>query len=118
MNNLKKDILTCPNCGAPINRLTMRCEYCGAVFKEDVPNIVVQMEHSKVMPVRAEAFIDYYISEHVPKEDLTRMVSSELTRKIADGLSQLMEIKVQDDPLRCGTLIVGTVRVVPPGEKL
>ncbi len=118
MSSLKNDLLTCPNCGAPINRITMRCEYCGAVFKEDVPNIVVQMERSKVVPFRAEAFIDYYISEHVPKEGLTRMVSSELTRKIADGLSQLMEIKVQDDPLRNGTVIMGTVRVVPPGEKL
>ncbi len=118
MSDLRKDLLSCPNCGAPINRATMRCEYCGSVFRESMPNVLVCVEHPKIVPLQAEVFVDNYLSSLLSKEELAREVSSQLTRKIADGLDQLMEIKVKEDPLHFGTIVRGRIRVVLPSEKL
>lgn len=118
MNSLKNDLLACPNCGAPINRVTMRCEYCGSVFRESAPNMLVYVEHPKIVPLQAEVFVDNYMSTLLSEEELAREVSSQLTRKIAEGLNQLLEIKAQDDPMHLGTRVRGRIRVVLPGEKL
>lgn len=118
MTDLKKDILTCPNCGAPINRLTMRCEYCGAVFKEYMPNVLIRMENPKIVPLCADACIENFLVERIPQQKIAEIVSSQLANKIADGLTELMEIQIREDPVRMCTWVRGRIRIVPPGEEL
>ena len=106
MNELK-----CPNCGAPINRKTMRCDYCGAVFMNTYNSVVYQVENPKIIPLKAVMSIP---------EDLTRAERYEeylvdsLAGSLARQVAKYMDVTIQHDPRSCQVKALARVRVVPP----
>lgn len=107
--------LKCPNCGAPINRASMRCEYCGAVFKEAEPNNILYVEHPKVMALGCEMRIDRR-EARIPQIEMyiKDSIAYQLAKKVAD----VMEITMEDDYQRDAVLVHGRVRIVKPGERI
>ena len=118
MTDLKRDILTCPNCGAPINRLTMRCEYCGAVFTDHTPNFMMCVENPKVDILKASAFVPYGLCESGTTEILNKFVREELARKLLAAVIDETEITVKEDPAMDGLRVTGRLRVVRKGERI
>ncbi len=108
---MKDKELKCPNCGAPINRLTMRCDYCGSVFKMDVHNVIYQVEHPKVVPLKAVMKVD---DDIVMLDGYERCLVDHIADSLADKIAKYMEVDIQHDPARCQVTVSGRVRIVPP----
>lgn len=106
--------LKCPSCGAPINRATMRCDYCGAVFKEE-NNALIVLEHPKVIPLCAEVMIDNHMAMY---DGCENYVMDALTEKLAKAIANYMEVKVQDYPWLNQKAVRGRVRIVLPNTRL
>lgn len=107
--------LKCPNCGAPINRASMRCEYCGAVFKETEPNNIICLEHPKVMTLGCSMRIDR-IEASFPKSEL--YIKDSIAHQLAKKVADVMEIAMENDYQRDAVIVHGRVRVVKPGERI
>lgn len=105
--------LKCPNCGAPINETTMRCEYCGAVFKRD-DYIVYQLEHPTAVPLKTVMRID---KEFATLPRYEEYVVDSISRSLADKVSKYMEMEFQDDPMNNQVIVQGRVRIIPPGVR-
>lgn len=119
MSTLEK--LNCPNCGAPINRKTMRCEYCGTQFKQDDPQMppyLIRVEHPKVQVYEAYVKLPYEYCDFGDKEFLNKFVNRELANKLAEAILDETEIKMQEDPMHREFMITGRLRVVRKGERI
>lgn len=104
--------LKCPNCGAPINRSTMRCDYCGAVFKSDFEHSVIyQIEHPKIIPLMSVMKVDNEIAK---MDGYERYLVDHMAYSLANQMVKYMEIATQDDPMRDQVTVSARVRVVPP----
>lgn len=104
----------CPNCGAPINMATMKCEYCGATFGHDDSLIIYQLEHPKIMPFQTITKID---REFARIDGYEKFIMDEVARSLADKIAKYMEVQVQDDPMNNQVAICGRVRIVPPNVR-
>ena len=103
--------LKCPNCGAPINRATLRCDYCGAVFESGMNSIVYQVEHPKIIPLKWVMKVDNEIAK---MDGYERYLVNHMAYSLANQIVKYMEIATQDDPMRNQVTVCGRVRVVPP----
>lgn len=103
--------LKCPNCGAPINRETMRCDYCGAMFKRDMNSIVYQIEHPKIIPLKTVMRVD---GRFATMDGYGRYVADSMAHSLAEQLVKYMDVITQDDPMRDEVIVSARVRVVPP----
>ena len=105
---------TCTQCGAPIDRMTLKCNHCGTEFymnekhflvvKESVPG-----EHT----IYASAEIDPYDLMH-DRERRVRYAVEELTAKLADELAPYIEIEQDADPRRGVYQFYARCRVLEP----
>ena len=102
--------LKCPNCGAPINRLTMRCDYCGAVFKSNQTSIVY-VEHPIIIPLKSVMKVDNEIAK---MDGYERYLVDHMAYSLANQIVKYMETATQDDPMRDQVTVSARVRVVPP----
>lgn len=103
--------LKCPNCGAPINRKTMRCDYCGAAFMNTYNSVVYQVENPKIVPLKAIMKVDEgYTKMSRFEEYLVDSLASSLAQQVA----QYMDVTIQHDPRNCQVTALARVRVVPP----
>lgn len=110
--------MICTQCGAPINRERMICEYCGTRY-EKKNNDMLRIETYTVTPVMLDGYVAY------PKEfalavdpgELSKMVCGQLATKIADELAKYIDYAVQEDPISDHVTVRGRVRVLPPGYR-
>lgn len=108
--------LKCPNCGAPINRATMRCDYCGAVFKSDQNFIIRQIENPKIIPLKTAMKVD---NEFIRiGNGYEKYLMDEMAYSLGKQIVKYMEVVTQDDPALDRTIVYGRVRVVPPNENI
>ena len=109
--------LKCPNCGAPINTATMRCDYCGAVFKSDMNySIVYQVENPKIIPLKTAMKVD---NEFIRiGNGYEKYLMDEMAYSLGKQIVKYMEVVTQDDPMLDQTTVYGRVRVVPPNENI
>ena len=103
--------LKCPNCGAPINRATMRCDYCGAAFEHDTNLIIHQIENPKVIPLNTVMRVDNDIAM---MDGYERYLVDHMAYSLAKQIVKYMDVTVQDDPMRNQVKTYARVRVVPP----
>lgn len=109
--------LKCPNCGAPINRATMRCEYCGAVFERDdnFYDRLIQVEHPQIIPLKAISRVDRRVAIMDGYEEY---LVSQMSYALAKKMAEYMDVTLQDDPMRDEVVACARVRVVPPNVKI
>lgn len=109
--------LNCPNCGAPINRATMRCEYCGTQFKIDDYKLVY-VNDPNIAVLNAEVRVHMDVVDHVNEDRLKDFVLDEMTHKMAKALLDEIEVSVRPDYGLSEVIVTGRVRVVKRGKKL
>lgn len=109
--------LKCPNCGAPINRATMRCDYCGSVFERDhnFYERIIQVENPKIIPVKTIARVDKRVAMMDGYEEY---LVKEMAYTLAEKMAEFMDVTLQDDPMRDEVVACARVRVVPPNVKI
>ena len=111
--------LSCPNCGGGINRERMICEYCGTKFKHDSDSQVFRIE-TYSQPIRA-----FQIQTAIPDEYLTsdnadyisEYAMRDITRKLADSLKEMLELRREHDYRRNQEIITARIRVVDPNYR-
>lgn len=103
--------LKCPNCGAPINRATMRCDYCGAVFERDKEFVIHQIENPKVITLKTVMRVDNDIAK---MDGYEKYLVGHMAHNLAEQIVKYMDVTVQDDPSHCQVMTYARVRVVPP----
>lgn len=106
--------LKCSNCGAPINRETMHCDYCGATFKRDDNFIVCQIERPKILPVTTAMNFD---KDFALMDGYEKFVVDHVAYQLAEKVAQFMEVTIQEDPMTDQITAYGRVRLIPPGVR-
>lgn len=105
--------LTCKNCGANVNRSTMRCDYCGTEYESPNERIEIVVDRPGVHTIRCQAKIDMGHMRYNP-ESAKEYVLSDMRKQLADGLLAFMKMTTCDDPISFCQIIRGEVRVVDP----
>ena len=108
--------LSCPNCGAPINRVTMRCEYCGTVFREDGYRQLKIIHSPHAVPLKAVVSVPYEIHRLDDKE-AESIIRNELLNAMRSNLTEYMDIVCEEDPQTWSYRCIGRLRVVPPNYR-
>lgn len=108
------EALNCPNCGGPINRKTMTCEYCGTQFKLEEPKpyphlVEIYREPMNIRKVYARTMIDPCLIDVADKDFISDYVKHSLAGKLADALIDEMSVSVHEDPSH--VIVTGMIRV-------
>lgn len=110
--------IKCPNCGAPINRATMRCEYCGAAFENEFgygnQMIIHRIEHPKAVPLKSVMQIDRDLASI---DGYEKYVVDSISRSLAEKVAEYMDLTFQDDPMNDRVTAYARIRIVPPGVR-
>lgn len=108
--------MICKQCGAPINPLKNRCEYCGTYYKTDsvIPTII-HVDTPEVQILKAVSAIPNDAVMNIDEESLAKMVHNEIALKMAKALEPNIEFDVQFDPEHNMQVVRGRIRVLPPG---
>ena len=109
--------LSCPNCGAPINRATMRCEYCGTVFREDRYKNLITIESPHAVPLIAEFRIPFEFVDRIGDKESESIIRNELLNAMKSNLMEQIDIVCEEEPLTWSYRCIGRLRVVPPNYK-
>lgn len=112
--------LTCVCCGAPINRVTSRCEYCGTEYdlNDEIPTIKLETFTNPVKEYSACVLIDKDIAA-MNGEDYMKYAIEQLAREMLPAVIEGMQIKAQSgydyEAIRTNMLrIDGRIKMVIP----
>lgn len=115
---LEKIERNCLNCGAPIDRRTMRCEYCGAEYKRSHDGVPVRfvVDSPGVHRIRAEVRVADELILRSP-ERARDFAMNKLRQGLADGLLDYMKLCTSEeyDLREFCHIIRGEVKVIDPG---
>ena len=109
--------LSCPNCGAPINRVTMKCEYCGTVFEEVGYRELKIIHNPHAVPIKAVVSVPYEMIHQLGDKESESIIRNELLNEMKPILTEHMDIVCEEDPLTWSYRCIGRLRVVPPNYK-
>lgn len=107
--------MTCKNCGANINRRTLRCDYCGTEYEHPNDRIKIVTIRPGVHTIRCQTKVDMEMMRH-STEGAKEHVLRDMREQIADGLLAFMKMttsECHDQRSHC-QIIRGEVRVVDP----
>lgn len=107
--------MTCQNCGANINRITLRCDFCGTEYESHNDRIKIVLDRPGVHRIRCQTKVDMECMRHSP-EKVRDYVLRDMREQIADGLLAYMKMTTSEcyDPMSLCQIIRGEVRVVDP----
>lgn len=109
--------LICTQCGAPINRERMICEYCGTRYEqtEDLarPLRITYSPDVRAQILQSQVAMDNQVINFVSDADeIARIVHSRITAQLAEALEPYVEYTVQEDLAHRRQVICGIVRVL------
>ena len=109
---LEKIELNCLNCGAPLNRRTMVCEYCGTRYKRDGEEVPMLREYfqPRVETLYCTARLDrLYLKE----PELAKMRAMDCIAKgLAKEILKHIELTTVHDPHSFDDIIKGRIKIV------
>lgn len=109
--------MTCKNCGANVNRRTMKCDFCGTEYTHPNERIKFIVDRPGMQTIRCETRVDMEHMRDSP-EGARAYVLEDMRQQLADGLLAFMKITTKDDysggPFGSCQIIRGEVRVVDP----
>lgn len=113
MNDLKPFV--CQQCGAPINRQTMTCEYCGTQYRRERDEVMVHytVQRPGVHVLKVQTAVPDDLAAHNP-EAATEYAMRKLRDHLAESLLAYMKLDVEKDTFRYAQIIRGEIRVVDP----
>ena len=112
-----KDKRQCVSCGAPIQHGATRCEYCGMEYEPDywvgaLRYVPIRVKSRKLV---AQAEVPNELLK-VALEDMTEKVKFDITHKIAEGLSEMITLRMSNDLMKDVTVVRGEVWVEEPNR--
>ena len=95
----------CPNCGAPIG-YSDTCQYCGTRLNW-IPFTSVKVEicPKTIVPLETKMIVYDEAKMVLSPQNYESMVYNQLSRKIAEGIPEFMDIRSIDRPELCSTEI-------------
>lgn len=107
--------LQCHNCGANVNRGTLRCDYCGTQYEHPNERIKIVVDRPGVHTIRCQAKVGMEFMRQA-QEDAREYVLREMREQIADGLLAYMKMRTCEsyDPMSFCQIIRGEVKVLDP----
>lgn len=107
--------LTCVCCGAPINRATMRCEYCGTEYeiKDDNPIVRIETFQNPIKTYTAvQTFSEYDLS--LGGEELVGFAIRRLAQSMMPSIIEAMEIQAERNSREQSVVLRGRLKTVIP----
>lgn len=79
--------LICQSCGAPINRQTLKCDYCGTEYERENNGVMINyvVERPGIHKINAKVSLNDEIILHTP-EAAQEFVLRKMRDEIAEGL--------------------------------
>lgn len=110
----------CVSCGAPITHGALKCEYCGMIYDPDywAGTLRYVPLHMGRKCLRARTMVDNFLmNKDVDRKYVADRVRYDLTHKLAEGLSEMMTIRMNYDPKLMVTIVDGEVWVEEPDRR-
>lgn len=106
----------CVSCGAPIEIGAHKCSYCGmtydpAYWEGYIQYIPIRTERMKL---RAKVELPADMTLRYGEEAMARMAKRDITKQIAEGLSEVLKYRMSNDPFRDTVIVSGEVWVEKP----
>ena len=108
----------CVSCGAPIPYGARRCEYCGMEYEPDywagmIRYVPLHMGRRKIV---AETEIPNEFLKDAP-EGIAKKARFDITHQIAEGLSEMVTLRMNNDWIRDVTIVKGEIWVEEPDKR-
>lgn len=104
----------CRNCGAPLDHHKSFCEYCGTPTDNWLmikpPTITITPHDLETL--KCGVFVNKEMVDVVGYSQSTEYVKDVLTRKMAEGLIDYMDIRSEYDPIQMSYNVSGRIRVL------
>lgn len=110
--------MICTQCGAPINRERMICEYCGTKYEVRDDHILrIETYQEPIVTLESVCSIDKRVVDSVGPDKAAAVICGKMAVEMADKLNAFIDLKVQEDPYLNTIIAHGRVRVLPPGYR-
>lgn len=114
----KLELLQCKTCGGHIDRDTLTCQSCGAMYRLNDDNIPVRIE---VSHMRIETIVGSVITPReavytLGNEKACEMTLKEMASRMAERLLPFIEYQTEFDPLVNEYRTYGRLRVANPNK--
>lgn len=86
----------CTQCGATINRATMKCEYCGAQY-EDRKEYFVLVDKPNVHVLKTKVAVDERLLQYEP-ELVAETCLNNMVREMAKSIAPFVDLQHEYDP--------------------
>ncbi len=110
--------LICECCGGRINEKSMVCEYCGTKYVFDSVQKDIRAENKqRFAPCRvleSKVLISEEDKIRMNKDEIHRYVMRNISRRIAELIEPLLEIKSEYDYIENREVVTAKIRVVDP----
>lgn len=111
--------IKCPNCGAPINKETLHCDYCGSEFRWDEQHVrLITIRDPRVLTFKARADIVAEALDALGESGAAEYAKDMLCEGMVEAVKENMEIYSDYDPCLNVFRCAGVLRLVPPNTKL
>lgn len=103
--------MICTQCGAPINRERMMCEYCGTKYDvRDDPILRIETYQEPIVTLESVCGIDKRVVDSIGPDKASAIICGKMAVEMADKLTALIDLKVQEDPYLNTIIAHGRVR--------
>jgi len=107
----------CECCGASINPMTLKCEYCGTQYKDEFDNIVrVEMYTNPVDTYITKVAVDANFLNQMGAEATSAYVMDRMTRELANFITKNLLITAKRDLEHNAQIFSGTLKVIRPEQ--
>lgn len=103
--------LMCTQCGAPINRYSHKCEYCGTQYKINETLNPIILENPKFKVIQCEHKIFKEDIKYIPLEHIGEMCMHEMAKDLAVALMPYVEVSVSNDVIDPTITVTSRLRV-------
>lgn len=108
-----REALTCVHCGAPINRVTMKCEYCGTAYREDHGDILkIETYTNPVKEFKACMLVNEFGLRY--GKEYMRYCIEQLANQMLPAVVEGMAIRTAYNDRTGQQKIEGRIRIVIP----
>lgn len=107
---MKKYICEC--CGGEIDRVKMKCRYCGTQYGEEFDRSI-RIETFR-NPVKTFSACVEVPDEMMRDKDGAERALNVLAKELAKAIPQVMEVRTEYNPERHTSQLRGTIKVIQP----
>lgn len=109
----------CVSCGAPIKVGAIRCEYCGMEYEPDywAGTLKYVPIHTRSRKLVAQTEVPNELLK-IATEEMAKRARLDITHQIAEGLSELITLRMNNDWTKDVTIVRGEVWVEEPDHRV